>query len=219
MPLRIYDASLQSNTTSALYMTPVTSVTYIPPLSPPSSSAMVWEKPHQNGTKFNSILTSIKNFTTLNVGYVTIVPYTLVSATPSPSPSSLNLRQQISSPGVPYTLVPNTPSPPSSSLNVGHQVSAPDIIHQKLTPIILLKDQTRVDQEIYHSSKRRKLSADTYEEIYQDIIDGRPVDLEDFDIDDLSRKIPPRVYDIDSPYLNHHFGDFHSQEWASTKGP
>jgi hypothetical protein len=58
------------------------------------------------------------------------------------------------------------------------------------------------DVEICHSSKRRKLSADTYQEIYQDIINGRTVDLDDFDIDDSDRKIPPRIYDIDGTYVN-----------------
>lgn len=50
--------------------------------------------------------------------------------------------------------------------------------------------------DIYHSYKRRKLSADTL----QEIIDNRAIDLEDFDIDDSDRTLPPHVFDIDGTY-------------------
>jgi hypothetical protein len=53
-----------------------------------------------------------------------------------------------------------------------------------------------------HSSKRRKLSSGSYQEIYQDLIDGRSVSLDDFDIEDSDRKLPPRFFDIDGTYIN-----------------
>jgi hypothetical protein len=63
---------------------------------------------------------------------------------------------------------------------------------------------------IYHSYKRRKLSTSTV----QDIIDHRPFDLADFDIEDFDRDLPSHIFDIDGMYFNHCFGDCHSQEWA-----
>jgi len=63
--------------------------------------------------------------------------------------------------------------------------------------------------EIYHSYKRRKLSADTL----QEIIDDRAIDLEDFDIDDSNRTLPPHIFDIDGTYINRYSDTFHSQAW------
>lgn len=52
-----------------------------------------------------------------------------------------------------------------------------------------------------HSSKRRKLSFVTYQEVYQDF-DGRPITLDDFDVEDSDRKLPHRIFDIDGIYIN-----------------
>jgi len=56
--------------------------------------------------------------------------------------------------------------------------------------------------DMRHSSKRRKLSSGSYQEINQDLIDGRPVSLDDYDIQDSDRKLPPRFFDIDGTYIN-----------------
>lgn len=55
--------------------------------------------------------------------------------------------------------------------------------------------------EMRHSSKRRKLSFVTYQEVYQDF-DGRPITLDDFDVEDSDRKLPHRIFDIDGIYIN-----------------
>jgi hypothetical protein len=63
--------------------------------------------------------------------------------------------------------------------------------------------------EIYHPYKRRKLSAGTL----QEIIDDWPIDLEDFDVDDWNRTLPPNIFDIDGTFIIRHSYNFHSQAW------
>jgi hypothetical protein len=61
--------------------------------------------------------------------------------------------------------------------------------------------------DTHYPHERRKLSVSTVEDIIQD----RPFDLEDFDIEDVDRGIPPQVFDIDGMCLNNRFEDCHSQ--------
>lgn len=64
-------------------------------------------------------------------------------------------------------------------------------------------------EKIYHSYKRRKLSADTL----QQIIDDWPIDLEDFDVDDSISTLPSNIFDIDGTFIIRHSYHFHSQAW------
>ncbi|CAO3682972.1 unnamed protein product [Umbelopsis ramanniana] len=103
------------------------------------------------------------------------VPYILVPATP-PHPTSSSVVSDQRTQDVPYTLVPATPPHPTSSSVVSDQ---------------------HTQNDMRHSSKRRKLSSGSYQEIYQDLVDGKSVLLDDFDIEDSDRKLPPRFFDID----------------------
>jgi hypothetical protein len=45
------------------------------------------------------------------------------------------------------------------------------------------------------------------------IIDDRAIDLEDFDIDDSNRTLPPHIFDIDGRYIIRYYDTFHFQAW------
>ncbi|GAB5586088.1 hypothetical protein Unana1_00988 [Umbelopsis nana] len=133
-------------------------------------------------------------------------PYIIAPCTPSSPPSSMMWEQAPRE-------VPSTPYPTYSSMisQQTHEqastslVSIPSTtpVHSLFTgtyqPVYLLEsDFTSEVNGIYHSYKRRKLSTSTV----QDIIDHRPFDLADFDIQDFDRDLPSHIFDIDDLSLS-----------------